>query len=223
MRRRKRRKNGAAFSSRSRGRLRLYYTCRAQKQAREPSPFIAELGSFEIETLDVPSRTFLGPSCGVDPFELDSITFHDIRDFEKCPLRVAYRHQLAIRSRRHEGPHLMTGGVIYELIDRASELADAGPALEKTLLAAFARVWADRGPSPDHPLAADYERVGRRSLSGLRNLIDAHAGSGNAPVRLPIRGGQCSCLHRYSPPIRPKGVWRAWSCPAKGTRRTPGH
>jgi superfamily I DNA/RNA helicase len=175
--------------SRAEDHLRLYYTCRAQKQAREPSPFIAELGSFEIETLDVPSRTFLGPSFGVDPFELDLITFHDIRDFEKCPLRVAYRHQLAIRSRRHESPHLMTGGVIYELIDRASELADAGPALEKTLLAAFARVWADRGPPPDHPLAADYERVGRRSLSGLRNLIEAHAGSGNAPVRLPIRGG----------------------------------
>lgn len=175
--------------SRAEDHLRLYHTCQAKKEDRAPSPFIAELGTFETETLGAPTANFAVTATGVGEVELDFITFHDIRDFEKCPLRVAYRHQLSIRSRRHESPHQMTGGVIYELIDRVSEIAGAGPDLAAALEAAFVQAWDERGPAADHPLVGEYEAVGRRSLADLRRLLEGHAGSGMEMVRLPIQGG----------------------------------
>lgn len=174
--------------SRAEDHLRLYHTQKAEKEPREPSPFIADLGGFEPVTLaePAPSATRSRPAMGV--VEVAHLTLHDIRDFETCPLRLAYRHHLAIRSRRHENPYQMTGAVTYELIDRLSDIAgapDPGAALE----AAFAEAWADRGPDADHPLAKDYESLGRRDVSRLRGLLPGHVGSGPGPMRLPIRNG----------------------------------
>ena len=120
---------------------------------------------------------------------IDYLTLHDVRDFEKCPLRVAYRYQLAIRSRRHESPFQRTGGVLYEVIDRLSEIAGGEAAAEEALEAAFATAWEARGPNADHPLRAEYEAVGRRDLGKLRDLVLGHDGSGRDPIWLPIRGG----------------------------------
>jgi hypothetical protein len=175
--------------SRAEDHLRLYHTCQAKKEERAPSPFIAELGEFETETLAAPTANFAVTVAEVGEVELDFITFHDIRDFEKCPLRVAYRHQLSIRSRRHESPHQMTGGVIYELIDRVSEIAGAGPDLAAAIEAAFGLAWEERGPAADHPLAGEYEAVGRRSIADLRRVLEGQTGSGRDMVRLPIQGG----------------------------------
>ena len=175
--------------SRAEDHLRLYHTLQAAKEGRVASPFIADLGGFRAETLDGPPAKFPLPAHNVGGASLGHITLHDVRDFEKCPLRVAYRHQLSIRSRRHESPFQRTGGALYEVIDRVSEIADDGAGVIAALEAAFAVAWAERRPDADHPLRAEYEAVGRRDLAKLHDLIVGHEGAGGDPIRLPIRGG----------------------------------
>lgn len=175
--------------SRAEDHLRLYHTRQAAKDERSPSPFIKELGGFEPETLDAPTAEFAATAHNVGTVSIDYLTLHDVRDFEKCPLRVAYRYQLAIRSRRHESPFQRTGGVLYEVIDRLSEIAGGEAVVEEALEAAFATAWEARGPNADHPLRAEYEAVGRRDLGKLRDLVLGHDGSGRDPIWLPIRGG----------------------------------
>jgi superfamily I DNA/RNA helicase len=175
--------------SRAEDHLRLYHTRQAAKERRVPSPFLAELGSFVPETLDtrvaLPGREV--PS--VDVIDLEYLTVYDLRDFEKCPLRVAYRHQLAIRSRRHESAYQRTSGVIFEVIDRVSEIAAAGAGARVAMDTAFSEAWNARGPRPDHPLRVEYEALARRSLEALLTLVDGHKDGGSDPIRLPIRGG----------------------------------
>ncbi len=175
--------------SRAEDHLRLYHTLQAAKEARVASPFLADLGGFVPETLDGPPADFPLPAHNVGSASLGYLTLHDVRDFEKCPLRVAYRHQLSIRSRRHESPYQRTGGALYEVIDRVSEIADDGAGVMAALEAAFAVAWAERGPDAEHPLRDEYEVVGRRDLAKLHDLIVGHEGSGTDPIRLPIRGG----------------------------------
>lgn len=174
--------------SRAEDHLRLYHTCKAEKEPRAPSPYIADLGGFDAETLDEAGPPVGRARSAIGSTEVAHLTFHDIRDFETCPMRLAYRHQLSIRSRRHENPYQRTGAVIYEVIDRLSEIAGAD-GVEAALEAAFADAWKARGPEPDHPLVGDYERLGRRDLAMLRTLLKGHSGSGAKPVRLPIRNG----------------------------------
>ncbi|WP_267421432.1 UvrD-helicase domain-containing protein [Methylobacterium sp. GC_Met_2] len=174
--------------SRAEDHLRLYHTLQAEKEGRHQSPFIADLGGFDEVTLDAPTATFARTNTGVGTADVEYLTFHDIRDYETCPLRLAYRHQLSIRSRRHESPYLMTGGTIYEMIDRVPEFLTA-PDLDEAVEAAFAEVWATRGPASDHPLVDEYERVGRKDLVSLLGLIRDHAGSGSRLVKIPLRNG----------------------------------
>lgn len=175
--------------SRAEDHLRLYHTRQAAKEERAPSPFLVELGSFVPETLDASIALPGRRPPPVDAIDLEHLTVYDLRDFEKCPLRVAYRHQLAIRSRRHESAYQRTGGAIIEVIDRVSEIAAAGAAARAAMDKAFAQAWDARGPKPDHPLRAEYEALARRSLGALLTLVDGHEGGGSNPIRLPIRGG----------------------------------
>lgn len=174
--------------SRAEDHLRLYHTQKAAKLPRSPSRFLGDLGIPVGATLS--SSTFAAPSVGrmPEPIDVDTLTLHDVTDFESCPLKVAYRHRMSIRSRRHEVPFLQASGVIYEVLDRVGEIAALSKPIAEAIETAFDEVWSERGPVT-HSLAEDYRALVRASLGRLAPLL---AGFGNPPVKLakvPIEGG----------------------------------
>lgn len=173
--------------SRAEDHLRLYHTQKAAKQARSPSRFFKDLGI--PSTANMAVSPFVGSAVGgvPEPIEIDTLTLHDLSDFESCPLKVAYRHRMSIRSRRYEVPFLQASGVIYEVLDRLGDMA-AGPEPVAAIEAAFDEVWSERGPVA-HSLAEDYRTLARASLGGLPALIAGFATPARKLVKVPIDGG----------------------------------
>jgi superfamily I DNA/RNA helicase len=173
--------------SRAEDHLRLYHTQMAAKQARVPSRFLRDLGIPITTTLT--ASTFVAPAVGrlPEPIDIDTLTLHDLSDFESCPLKVAYRHRMSIRSRRYEVPFLQASGVIYSLLDRVGELV-AMPEPVAAIEAAFDEMWLDRGPV-SHSLSEDYQRLARNSLGSLPLLIAGFSTPARKLVKVPLSGG----------------------------------
>lgn len=174
--------------SRAMDHLRLYHTEKAAKAARNRSRFFDDLSVASGERLE--KATLLAPAVKPAPELIDAagLTLFDIQDYETCPLKVAYRHRMRIRSRRYESPFLQASGVLYEVLDRASEIAVAAEDLEASILAVITEVWSERGPST-HSLADGYLALVRSSVARLGDLMRGFRGAPATTVRVPITGG----------------------------------
>lgn len=174
--------------SRAKDHLRLYHTERAAKQKRDPSTFLADLGVPAGQRLGASSLGSPSLGSSPEPIDVGALSLHDLNDFEGCPLKIVYRHRMAIRSRRHEGPFLRASGVIYAILDRVSEIAASGVPTADAIRAALEEAWQARGPV-GHSLEDSYRELVRTSLSGLPTLLDGFGGMPARTMMVPIRGG----------------------------------
>ncbi len=124
-----RRRKIARCSSRSLGR-RITFGCITHRRQRSRHDRLSRFFKDLVIplTANMAVSPFVGSAVGGVPeaIEIDTLTLHDLSDFESCPLKVAYRHRMSIRSRRYEVPFLQASGVIYEVLDRLGDMA-AGP------------------------------------------------------------------------------------------------
>ena len=175
--------------SRAEDHLRLYHTLKAEKAPRKPSPFLDTLGRLDVATLSSSSVVKGVPTFDLGGHERDTLTLHDVRDHEKCPLRLAYRYHLGVRARRHEGPFLRTSGVLYAVLDRLSEAVAAGADLGETLQAVFNEVWEDLGPV-EHDFAGEYRSLAQDRIGALALLASGFESGGSEPIAVAIEGGR---------------------------------
>jgi DNA helicase II / ATP-dependent DNA helicase PcrA len=173
--------------SRAEVHLRLYHSEKALTQGRKPSRFFADLDIVPHRRLDEAPAAVPRVQRAPEAIAVDSLSLHDIRDFATCPLKVLYRHGLAIRSRRHESPFLQTSGVIYELIDRVGDFAGAD-AKPDVVNAMFETIWTARGPG-GHSLEPHYRRIAQGKLEDVRRLVAGYAAYGSTAIAVPIAGG----------------------------------
>nr|WP_246529361.1 UvrD-helicase domain-containing protein [Microvirga zambiensis] len=174
--------------SRAEDHLRLYHTEKAAKQAREPSRFLSDLGVTLGERLDATSLATPAVGAMPEPIDVGVLSLHDLNDFDGCRLKIAYRHRMAIRSRRYEGPFLQASGVVYEILDRVSEIAASGVTVRDAVQAALDEVWQDRGPV-GHSLETKYRELVQTTLGDLAKLIDGFDGLPERTIKVPIDGG----------------------------------
>lgn len=182
--------------SRAEDHLRLYHSEKANVQTRQPSPFLTRLGPLDRQSLDSPTiaiRPVVPPLASI---ATDAINLFDIRDHEKCPLKIAYRRYFGIPGRRHESPFLKTSGVLYQLVDRVAEVA--GPTIESGIAKLLDQIWTDRGPA-DHGLAADYRDHADRQAAMLARLATGFDSVDFKRIELPITGG---AIHIGSPLVK---------------------
>lgn len=172
--------------SRAEDHLRLYHSELANVRARKPSPFLERLGTLERAQLTAASAVAAIPGPPLSPISTDRINLFDVRDYESCGLRIAYRRYFGVEGRRHETPYLKTSGVLYTLVDRITEVS--GPGVDAGLQALLAEIWATRGPA-DHGLAADYMAHATGRAATLGRLANGFETPGYAQIDLPIRGG----------------------------------
>lgn len=186
--------------SRCEDHLRLYLTEKAAKLPRKPSPFLTRLGPLDREGLqDAPApadAVLAQPS--IDG--TTQINLFDVRDHEKCPMRIAYRRYFGIHGRRHESPYLQTSGVLYELVDKIGEVA--GPGVDVGIGRLLGEIWAARGPA-DHGLAAHYLAHATERSNTLSALAKGYSSPGFAQIELPIAGGTLSV---NAPLVRKRGA-----------------
>lgn len=173
--------------SRAENHLRLYHSEKANKAARKPSSFLARLGTLDQERLGSPSIRIETAAPVLAAVGTDSINLFDIRDYESCGLKIAYRRYFGIPGRRHESPFLQTSGVLYQLVDRIPALA--GPKVEVSIADLLGEIWSARGPA-DHGLAADYLAHAERQASVLADLATGYSSPGFEQIELPIDGGK---------------------------------
>lgn len=174
--------------SRAEDHLRLYHTEKAAKQKRDPSTFLADLGLPVGQWLGAPSLASPSLGSSPEPIEVDALSLHDLQDFEGCRLKIVYRHRMAIRSRRHEGPFLRASSVIYAILDRASEILASGVPVADAIRAALEEAWQARGPV-GHSLEDSYRELVGTSLSGLPVLLEGFGGMPGRTLMVPITGG----------------------------------
>lgn len=171
--------------SRAEDHLRLYHTEKAVVQARSPSRFLSDLALTSEKGLTRSQDANAPVNDGSRPIAIDTLTLFDISDFESCPLKIAYRHRLSIRSRRHEGPYLQASGVLYEVLDKVGTLADMPDADRDTLVE---QIWSDRGPTK-HSLGSEYRKLVDNSLSNLDRMLHGFRRAADSMVEIPISGG----------------------------------
>ncbi len=182
--------------SRAEDHLRLYHSEKANVQKRQPSPFLARLGPLERQNLGSPTIAISPVAPPLAPIATDAINLFDMRDYEKCPLKIAYRRYFGIPGRRHESPFLKTSGVLYQLVDRVAEVA--GPAVESGVVQLLDQIWSDRGPA-DHGLAADYRDHAGRQAATLAQLANGFDAVDFKRIELPISGG---AIHIGAPLVK---------------------
>lgn len=171
--------------SRAARHLRMYRTEIANVRARKPSNFLARLGPVpetRLTSFAAPAATVSHPT----PATIEHLTLQDVREYDQCPLKIAYRRTLAIRARRHEGPYQKTMGVLYEVVEHMPELVASG-AGEDGVFSHFAEVWSQRGPH-DHSLSADYRRLAEGRINALTRLVLHHEAHPEA-LSLPLDKG----------------------------------
>lgn len=172
--------------SRAEDHLRLYHSEKANVQTRQPSPFLARLGPLDRQSLVSPTIAISPVAPPLAAIATNAINLFDIREHEKCPLKIAYRRFFGIPGRRHESPFLKTSGVLYQLVDRVAEVA--GPAVERRIAQLLDEIWVDRGPA-DHGLAADYRDHADRQAATLARLATGYDAVDFKRIELPITGG----------------------------------
>lgn len=165
--------------------LRLYHTKKAAKQARTPSRFLIDLGLTANQGIDDPMILKPASRLVQKPIQVDTLTLYDLSDYESCPQKIAYRHRMLIRSRRYEGPFLQASGVIYEVLDRVGDLAEAQKSGRDALVE---QIWADRGPV-GHSLEANYRDLVAMSLAGLDGVIRGFGRLTDGLIKVPLHGG----------------------------------
>lgn len=174
--------------SRAEDHLRLYHTEKAAKAPRKPSRFFDDLSVAHGERLEKAFLPAPAVKPALEPVDIAGLTLFDIQDYATCPLKVAYRHKMRVRSRRYESPFLQASGVLYEVLDRASEIAAATGDLEASILAVVTEVWADRGPNA-HSLADGYLALVRANITRLSDLMRGFSGAPARTLQVPIDGG----------------------------------
>lgn len=182
--------------SRAEDHLRLYHSEKANVQSRQPSPFLARLGPLNRQSLGSPTVAIMPEAQPLAAIATDAINLFDIRDHEKCPLKIAYRRYFGIPGRRHESPFLKTSGVLYQLVDRVVEVA--GPAVESGIAQLLDQIWTDRGPT-NHGLAADYRDHADREATKLARLATGFDAVDFKRIELPVTGG---AIHIGSPLVK---------------------
>jgi hypothetical protein len=185
--------------SRAEDQLRLYHTEIAKVQARKPSPFINRLGALEKTRLTVAPVPTTSPGRALAPIATDRINLFDVRDYENCALRIAYRRFFGIEGRRHETPYLQTSGALYNLVDRITEVAGAN--VVAGLESLLAEIWPTRGPA-EHGLAIEYLAHAKVRATTLGQLASGFETPGYSQISLPIKGGALTVgapLVRVSP------------------------
>jgi len=182
--------------SRAEDHLRLYHSKKANVQTRQPSPFLARLGPLDRHSLESPTIAISPVAPPLAAIATDAINLFDIRDYEKCPLKIAYRRYFGVPGRRHESPFLKTSGVLYQLVDRVAEVA--GPAVGNGITELLDQIWKDRGPA-DHGLAADYRNHADRQAAILARLATGFGAVDFNRIELPITGG---AIHIGTPLVK---------------------
>lgn len=174
--------------SRAEDHLRLYRTEVAKTQPRKPSSYLAALGIGVTERLgSVPALSPATAPVAV-PLSIDRISIFDIIDYEKCPLKVAYRHRFSLRARRHEGAYLKTETILRTIIDELSSTIGTGGNVRKDIEVAFERSWRERGPT-DSPMHDEYLGFARTRISSLATLVTGYAGTGHDKIDIPLGNG----------------------------------
>ncbi|ABF51781.1 UvrD-helicase domain-containing protein [Sphingopyxis alaskensis] len=172
--------------SRAEDHLRLYHSELANVRGRKPSPFLGRLGALERRHLPAAATAAGAAGSPLSPISTDRINLFDVRDFDSCPLRIAYRRFFGVEGRRHETPYLKTSGVLYALVDRITEVS--GPGVEERLQVLLGEIWAIRGPA-EHGLAADYLAHAAGRAAALGRLMSGFDSPGYSQIELPINGG----------------------------------
>ena len=168
--------------------MRLYRSERAAVNSRKASPYLGDLGPLREERLAAiaaASPEFRPPD---EAIAIEGLTLQDLRDYEQCPLRLAYRHRLSIRGRRYEGPFLKASGVLYELLDGLGAIVAAGTPTAEAVGAAFEKAWTGRGPV-GHGLEGEYKRLVQGNLAGAFKLAAGHRPAPTRTVSVPLAAG----------------------------------
>jgi DNA helicase II / ATP-dependent DNA helicase PcrA len=185
--------------SRAEDHLRLYHSEMANVQARKPSTFLKRLDALAGTKLAATTEASVLARRPLQGQATDEIDLFDVREHEQCPMRIVYRRHLGIHGRRHESPYLKTAGVLYQLVDRAAEIA--GPGMETRMPELLEAIWLDRGPV-ESGLAADYLAHARQRAATLVGLANGFGAHGAARIEVPIAGGR---LKMISPLVRTRG------------------
>lgn len=174
--------------SRAEDHLRLYHTEKAAKQSRKRSRFLDRLAPLETDRLATDPSPAAATLPSLVPHEADRLSLQDVREFEQCPLKVAYRRVMGIRARRYEGPYLKTSTVIYSVIDRLGEILTLGTDRHLALNEVFQEAWQSRGPVGD-VAEAEYRSLAQAQIDGLRDLTSGFDASGTDTLSLSIGSG----------------------------------
>ena len=171
--------------SRAEDHLRLYRTEVANTQDRRESTFLKALGTPVSESLGAPVAVAKTRPPTALPLAVDRLSVFDIIDYEKCPLKVAYRHRFSLRARRHEGAFLKTETVLRILVNELSSIIGLGGNVRADIEAAFTQVWAERGPVAS-PMHDEYLALARSRLEALVTLVTGCAGTGQGDIVVPL-------------------------------------
>ncbi len=171
--------------SRAEDHLRLYRTEVANTQDRKPSTFVEALGIPVSGRLAALATVPMARPLAASPLVVERLSVFDIIDYERCPLKVAYRHRFSLHARRHEGAFLKTDSVLRNVIGDLSAIIGAGANVRGDIEAAFTRNWAERGPVAS-PMHDDYLAFARSRIEALAKLAQGQAGTGPGDVVLKL-------------------------------------
>ena len=180
--------------SRAEQHLRLYRSDRVATRSRTRSNFLDRIECDErrISTRERPvSSVALQPACTA----IDALSVQDLREYEQCPLKIAYRRSLGIRSRRHESPFLRTVSVLYGVVDELPAILskdDVANAFNQT----SKDMWTQRGPV-GHSLEPDYRMLANRYISSLQDIVSGFRFQHETDIMVDINGG----ILRVPPPL----------------------
>lgn len=180
--------------SRAEEHLRLYRSHRVKTQTRTRSAFLDRINCAEKQVNVTPPivlSTARTPTCQ----SVDYLSVQDLRDYEQCPLKIAYRRSFGIRTRRHESPYLRTQSVIYGVVDQLPEIL-ASANIEEAFAEATNDNWALRGPVGDS-LEPDYRELADRRITSLQDLISGFGFQDESDIVVDVAGGQFN----VSPPL----------------------
>ena len=174
--------------SRAERHLRLYHTEKAAKKPRTRSRFLDDLDIRTEIHLPAPSIARKTPEITSGPIRIENIDLRAIKDFDDCPLKLAYRYRFDLRSRRAESPFLKTSGVLYRLIDGIGQYIGDGADRRASLESALDEVWSEHGPR-ESSLESRYREIADRSVDALVDLSENFRGASEPTMSMPIGDG----------------------------------
>lgn len=148
--------------------LRLYRSSKVAKVKRTKSTFLNRIATQERQASPVPAPS---PSFDAQPPNSvrEGLSLQDLRDYQQCPLKIAYRRSLGIRSRRHESPFLKTTAVLYGVVDKLPTIL-ASNDIDESIKQVADTMWDQRGPVGD-ALEPEYRALAHRHIQTLQQLV----------------------------------------------------